>query len=108
LIRDDDAMAEVTDPNGSAWSVHRRWWPFPGVFDLTFDVFEVLLALPFLVLWPFWLVTKWLGGRWTVVVERDGQEVSRELIRGWRRSKGRIAELAWEISQGARSGRFVL
>ncbi|MGE2713651.1 hypothetical protein ACQI4L_06325 [Mycolicibacterium litorale] len=49
-------MAEVLDPNGAAWSVYRRWWPFPGVFDLTFD----------------------------------------------------LAELAWEVAQGARSGRFVI
>ncbi|BBZ61112.1 hypothetical protein [Mycolicibacterium monacense] len=101
-------MAAVTDPNGTTWSVHRQWWPFPGVVDLTFDLFGLVLALPFLVLWPFWLVTKWLGGRWTILVERDGQEMNRERVRGWQRSKGRIAELAWQISQGARSGRFVL
>ncbi|WP_245234148.1 hypothetical protein [Mycobacterium sp. PS03-16] len=101
-------MAVVTDPNGTVWSVHRQWWPFPGVLDLTFDVFALLLAVPFLALWPFWLATKWLGARWTIVVERDGTEVSRELVRGWRRSKGRIAALSWEVAQGARSGRFVI
>lgn len=88
--------------------MRRRWWPFPGVFDLTFDLVGVLVALPFLVLWPFWLATKWLGARWTLVVERDGTEVSREQIRGWRRSQERIAQVALEIAQGARSGRFVI
>lgn len=101
-------MAVVVDPNGTPWSVHRVWWPFPGVVDLTFDLFELVLALPFLVLWPFWVAAKWLGARWTIVVERDGQEVGRELVRGWSRSKGRIAALALEVSQGARSGRFVI
>jgi hypothetical protein len=101
-------MAVVVDPNGTVWSVHREWWPFPGVLDFTFDLFEVLLALPFLLLWPFWLATKGLGGRWTIVVERDGHEVGRELVRGWNRSKGRIAALCLEVGQGARSGRFVI
>lgn len=101
-------MAAVTDPNGTTWSVHRQWWPFPGVVDLTFDVVELLLALPFLLLWPFWLATKALGGRWTIIVERAGEETGRERVRGWQRSQGRIAQLAWEISQGARSGRFVI
>ncbi|BBY16392.1 hypothetical protein [Mycolicibacterium litorale] len=101
-------MAQVLDPNGAAWSVHRQWWPFPGVFDLTFDLFSVVIALPFVVLWPFWLATKWLGGRWTIIVERDGHEVKRERVRGWRRSQGRIADVVMEIAQGARSGRFVI
>ena len=78
------------------------------MFDLTFDLVSVVIALPFLALWPFWLATKWLGGRWTIVVERDGAEVSREQVRGWRGSGGRIAQLSWEIAQGARSGRFVI
>lgn len=101
-------MAVVVDPNGTAWSIHREWWPFPGVLDLTLDVIGLILALPFVVLWPFWLATKALGARWTIVIERDGHEVGRELVRGWRKSEGRIAGLALEISQGARSGRFVL
>lgn len=101
-------MADVVDPNGAAWSIHREWWPFPGVLDLTLDVFDLILALPFVVLWPVWLATKGLGARWTIVIERDGHEVGRERVRGWNRSNGRIAALALEISQGARSGRFVV
>jgi hypothetical protein len=98
----------VVDPNGREWSIHRVWWPFPGVLDLQFDLIALLLALPFVALWPIWLAAKWLGIRWTIVIERDGEEVGRELVRGWQRSQGRIAALALEVSQGARSGRFVI
>ncbi|MCK0175383.1 MULTISPECIES: hypothetical protein [Mycobacteriaceae] len=101
-------MAVVVDPNGREWSVHRVWWPFPGVLDLHLDLIALLLALPFVALWPFWVAAKWLGIRWTIVIERDGEEVGRELVRGWQRSQGRIAALALEVSQGARSGRFVI
>jgi hypothetical protein len=54
-------MAVVLDPHGRAWSVHRDWWPFPGdLLDFT-DLFEIVIGLVFVVLWPFWLVTKFLG-----------------------------------------------
>ena len=43
--------------------MYRDWWPFPGdLFDFT-DLFEILIGLVFVVLWPFWLVTKFLGAR---------------------------------------------
>ncbi|MDX1872545.1 hypothetical protein SBI67_10470 [Mycolicibacterium sp. 120266] len=51
-------MAVVTDPNGTQWSVHRRWWPFPDLSDVVdLDWFTWLLAAPFLLLWPFWLMS---------------------------------------------------
>ena len=57
-------MAVVVDPHGRAWSVHRDWWPFPGdLLDFT-DLFEIAIGLVFVVLWPFWLLTKFLGARW--------------------------------------------
>lgn len=101
-------MAVLTDSNGTVWSVYRDWWPFPGdVTDFT-DVFELVIGAIFLVLWPFWLLAKFLGVRWAVVIERDGHEVGRELIRGWSKSKRRVNELAAEVASGGRSGRFVI
>jgi hypothetical protein len=66
-------------------------------------------VLPLLVLWPFWLATKFLGARWRIIVERDHADASTELVRGWRRSQARINDLALEIAQGRHQyGRFVL
>jgi len=54
--------------------VRRDWWPFPGdLLDFT-DLFEIVIGLVFVVLWPLWLLTKFLGARWVIVVERDGHD----------------------------------
>jgi hypothetical protein len=95
-------MAEVTDPTGAQWSV-RRWWvktiPYEtGISFLDFMIF--LIVLPFMVIWPFWLLSKWLGARWTIVIERDGQKVGSELVRGWRKSGERIDELGRSAQAG--------
>lgn len=107
-------MPVVTDPVGVQWSVHRKLWPFPDLGDLldNFDFFGwiigLVLVLPFLIAWPFWFLTKFVGARWVIVVERDHREVQRELVRGWRRSNGRTAELLLEVSQGWRSGNYAI
>lgn len=107
-------MPVVTDPLGVQWSVHRELWPFPSPLGLldNFDFFGAViglaLALPFLILWPFWLLVKVLGVRWVVVVQRNDKEVRRELVRGWRRSEGRMAEIALELSQGWQSGHYAI
>jgi hypothetical protein len=112
--REDGAVAVVvSDPGGVQWSVRRKWWPFFGaddLFDLSFiGLLGLLLVLPLLVLWPFWLATKFLGARWRIIVERDHADASTELVRGWRRSQARINDLALEIAQGRHQyGRFVL
>jgi hypothetical protein len=101
-------MAVVLDPHGRAWDVHRDWWPFPGdLLDFT-DLFEILIGLVFVVLWPFWLLTKFLGARWVVVVERDGHEVGRELVRGGRKAKARVSQIALQIAHGDRSGSYTI
>ena len=101
-------MAVIVDAHGRAWSVHRDWWPFPGdLLDLT-DLFAIAIGALFLVLWPFWLLAKFLGVRWVVVIERDGQEVGRELVRGWTRSKRRVNEILHEIAAGGRGGHVVI
>ncbi|GAS98491.1 uncharacterized protein RMCC_5456 [Mycolicibacterium canariasense] len=114
-------MAVVTDPNGTQWSVHRRWWPFPDLSDVVdFDWFTWLLAAPFLLLWPFWLEAKVLGARWRIVIRRagaqrpgdrfrrGGQEMETELVRGWRRSGARIDEHVLRLAQGWRSGHYAI
>jgi hypothetical protein len=101
-------VAVVLDPHGRAWSVHRDWWPFPGdLLDFT-DLFEIVIGLVFVVLWPFWLMFKFLGVRWAVVVERDGHEVGRELVRGGRKAKRRVNQIAYEIANGDRSGSYTV
>jgi hypothetical protein len=86
--------------------VRRDWWPFPGdLLDFT-GLFELVIGLLFVVLWPFWLLTKFLGARWVIVVERDGHEVGRELVRGGNKAKGRVNQIAYEIANGHRSGGY--
>jgi len=88
--------------------VRRDWWPFPGdLLDFT-DLFEIFIGLVFVLLWPFWLVTKFLGARWVVVVERDGHEVGRELVRGGSKAKERVNQIALQIANGDRSGSYTI
>jgi len=101
-------MAVVLDPHGRAWSVHRDWWPFPGdLLDFT-DLIEIAIGLVVVVLWPFWLLTKFLGARWVIMVERDGHEVGRELVRGGGRAKARVNQIALQIANGDRSGSYTI
>ena len=88
--------------------MRRDWWPFPGdLLDFP-DLFEIAIGLLFVVVWPFWLLTKFLGARWVVVVERDGHEVGRELVRGGNKAKARVNEIAAQIAGGDRSGRYTI
>jgi hypothetical protein len=72
------------------------------------DLFEIAIGLVFVVLWPFWLLTKFLGARWVIVIERDGHEVGRELVRGGRKAKARVNQIAYEIANGDRSGSYTI
>ncbi|MGU3502171.1 hypothetical protein [Mycobacterium sp. C31M] len=100
-------MAVVTDPNGVQWSVHRRWWPFWNLGGFALEgLFGLVMAAPCLVLWPMWLVSKWLGARWRIVVVRHDTEVETRLVRGWRASGASIDQLALQIARGWRSGHF--
>ena len=68
-----------------------------------------MIAAPFLLIWPFWVATKFLGlQQWKLIVERNHTEVDRELVRGWSGSNRRINDLAIELAQGRRSGHFLL
>lgn len=107
----NDPVAAVTDPNGVQWNVHRRWWPFPDVtdvIDLDWFLLSLVVAVPFVVLWPVWYAAKFCGVRWRIVIERDGTQVGHELVRGSRHARARVADLALTIAAGRRSGHFVL
>ncbi|MBU8831023.1 hypothetical protein [Mycolicibacterium goodii] len=105
-------MAEVTDPRGTQWSVYRRWWPFASATDVIenaiFDTLGFLLIAVFVLAWPFWLMTKFLGARWAIRIDRDGAHVDTELVRGWSRSRRRITELAEQLGAGWRSGQYTV
>jgi hypothetical protein len=93
-------MAEVTDPSGVSWSLRRRRW-----YDLTgFEGNSLDVGLVFIVLiggwWPFWFIAHWLGLRWRIVIERDGEEVGEEWVRGWRKSGRRIQEISESVIAG--------
>lgn len=93
-------MASFTDATGTLWSVERKWRPFPDVFDIEDDIFGwlgLLLALPALIFWPFWLLAKFLGVAWKIDIERDGRRVGREKVRGWHASSRRIDAITQEI-----------
>ena len=96
------AKVTATPPDDAQWSV-RRWWftalPYEsGIQFLDFIIF--LIVLPFMVVWPFWLMSKWLGASWSIVVERDGTKMGEEKVRGWRRSGERIQEIARSAEAG--------
>ncbi|ABM13381.1 hypothetical protein [Mycolicibacterium vanbaalenii] len=95
-------MEKVTDPDGVEWTVRRWWWktlPYETGFA-TLDAVILLIMLPFMLMWPFWLLAKWLGVPWTILVERDGEKVGRERVRGWRESRRRVSELAGMAAAG--------
>lgn len=103
----------VTDPAGVQWNIQRKWWPFGDIGEWAdidfFGWFALVIAAPFLLVWPLWLATKFLGlQRWRILVRRNHVEVDRELVRGWSGSARRMSELAIELAQGRRSGHFVL
>lgn len=95
-------MVEVIDPEGVSWSVRRWWWrtlPWETGFA-TIDGFFAVLMLPFMLMWPFWLLAKWLGVPWTIVIKRDGSVAGKERVTGWRQSGERVAEIAASIEAG--------
>lgn len=69
----------------------------------TFGVVMFVLALPVLLAWPFWLLAKLCGVPWKVVTERDGEEVGREKVSGWRASGRRIDEIVLEMKAAQES-----
>lgn len=96
-------MPELKDADGVRWRVRRRWMPLLDYLDMLnwgtnwFGVLMFVVALPFLLAWPFWALGKLCGVPWQVVVTRDGDEVATEKVKGWRASGRRIEEIAHGI-----------
>jgi hypothetical protein len=95
------AKVEVTDPGGVQWSVYRRRWYWRSADDAGIEL-EWLAAGTLLLVawWPFWFIAHWVGLRWKIVTERDGTEVGDERVRGWRKSRRRIQEIAESAAAG--------
>ena len=87
--------------------MRRAQWPLLYALDMasygssTFGVVMFLLALPLLAAWPIWLLAKLCGVPWKVVTERDGDDVAREKVKGWRASGRRIQEIVAEKKAAA-------
>lgn len=92
-------MPHIKGADGVRWSVRRHWMPLLHYLDMaswgnsTFGAVMFVLALPFILAWPFWLLAKFCGVPWKVVVKRDDDEVAVEKITGWRASGRRIDEI---------------
>ncbi|BBZ75562.1 hypothetical protein MANY_08990 [Mycolicibacterium anyangense] len=109
-------MPAVRDATNTRWTVRRVWWPFGtwllelpewgGLFAL-----GMLLTLPLVVVWPFWVLARFLGAPWTIVVKRKGDEIHREKVTGWTASRERMADMMAEArrhgSPEAESGAVV-
>ncbi|WP_059020161.1 hypothetical protein [Mycobacterium sp. M26] len=94
-------MPAVRDATNTRWTVRRVWWPF-GTWMLNLPDWDwlfalgMLLTLPLVVIWPFWLLARFLGAPWTIVVKRKGDEIHREKVTGWTASGERMAEMMAE------------
>jgi hypothetical protein len=96
-------VAVLTDHNGTVWSIKRRWWSFPDFLNLLGWVGD-LIGVLFMILWPFWLLSKFCGVRWVITINRDGERVGKERVRGWKNSKLRMEAIAQEVAAGDYSG----
>jgi hypothetical protein len=102
-------MATAIDPTDFKWQIKRCWYvpPHMGATGIgMLDVIIFLFVLPFLIAWPFWLASKWLGAPWTIAIKRDGVLISEERVRGWRKCTRRIAELAAEAEAGVLTQKY--
>ena len=95
-------MPAVRDAANARWTVRRVWWPFgTWLLDLPewggLFVIGMVLMAPLVVIWPFWLLARFLGVPWTVVVRRERKEVRREKVAGWTASRDRMAAILEEV-----------
>ncbi|TRW84783.1 hypothetical protein FK535_09840 [Mycolicibacterium sp. 018/SC-01/001] len=72
-------MQKVVDPDGVTWRI-RRWWWNTVPWQTGFDTLDAIF--------------------WSIRIERDGHEVARERMTGWRASDDRIAAVAEQAKAG--------
>jgi hypothetical protein len=99
-------VPQFRDAQGVLWSVNRQWWPFGdwSSFASADDVVGVIVLcamLPFVVIWPFWLLLKLSGvSAWRVTVRRNLIQVDRERVAGWRASGERVNAIMAALKAG--------
>ncbi|KMO68600.1 hypothetical protein [Mycolicibacterium chlorophenolicum] len=108
-------MAEdVQSPDGASWTVRRRWVPrldkdnalgklsLMDRYDRDVLFVSVLIAVPLMVvLLPLSLAAKLCGlQRWEIEIERDGERLATERVRGWSASVDRIDSIAAQVRAG--------
>lgn len=98
-------MPSRRDADNKRWTVRRVWWPFgTWLLDLPdwggLFVIGMVLTAPLVVIWPFWLLARFLGAPWTLVVRREGKEIRREKVAGWTASGERITAILDEARTG--------
>lgn len=101
-------MPTVRDAHGVRWAVYRRLWPLGDSpvrgtsmsGDSLYGLVQLVAALPGLIVWPFWVLTKLFGAPWTVVVAAANTPRHEERIRGWSASGRRVAEIAESLRRG--------
>ena len=86
----------VTDGSGAEWTIGRRLYPYWDDDAGAVDAFSL-----YLLGWPLWFVAHWFGWPWVVDASRDGTFVAEEKVRGWRRSRRRIQEIADAVASGS-------
>jgi hypothetical protein len=68
--------------------------------DSFYGLVQLVIALPFLLVWPFWVLTRLFGAPWTVVVAGANAPRHEAKVRGWAASGRRIAEIAESLRGG--------
>ncbi|MET0701170.1 MAG: hypothetical protein ABWY93_16060 [Mycobacterium sp.] len=100
-------MERFRDAEGVRWSVRRVWWPFGEIVYVSTDSpilfwIGMLFTAPVVIVWPFWLLARFLGAPWTIKVRRKGKVVRSEKVKGFGASARRMAEIADEQRAQAR------
>lgn len=96
-------MPSGRDPDGAFWTVRRVWWPFATWLaqatenELVFTL-ALIATAPMVLIWPFWLLTRFAGRPWTLVVRRMGEEMNREQVEGWSASRDRMAAILRHVT----------
>ncbi len=96
----------VTDPRGAQWTVRRRrWYGMSNFGHGGGNEIGELVLLPLLAVawWPIWFVAHWFGLPWRIVIKRGGNDVYEIEVRGWRKSRRRIQEVAESAAVGTLS-----
>ncbi len=97
----------IVDPVGQEWRLHRRWWPWrvgaprpveQAAVVLPAEVVDLVLRL--LLLPVVALLRAVHVMPWPIEAHRGDDLVRAESVRGWRRSRERMDQMAESIRRG--------